>query len=181
MHHERVFHMEINPDAGRPIGDALNAIFTLKGSGVGPGNPISHSLLFSRKGRLVAHDNATVLPTGVSPEAYIAYFRNNSFQEYLTALRKNKKALHDLHMDEKLGGVVASSYRFKHWLITIKNYDADGVSSTGHISTVNTLIVLSPLKNLKIEMLEEMIDELDKACAAELNKFPGSVVPPTSV
>ena len=38
MLHERVFHMEINPDGSRPISDALNAIFTLKGSGVGPGH-----------------------------------------------------------------------------------------------------------------------------------------------
>lgn len=174
----RVFHLDINPGGNPAVTAELNAIFTRKGSGVGAGNPIAYSIMFARSGRLVAHDNATSLPSGVSLESYINYFRNSAFQDYLRALRTNKKALHDLHVDDALGIVVASSYRFRHWLMTVKNYDAEGVSQKGHISTVNTLILLSPLRNLQIDALEQVVEELDEACALAMNKFPDAVKAP---
>jgi hypothetical protein len=114
----------------------------------------------------------------VSIDPYINYFRNRTFLAYLENLRQVKKTLHEVHVDDALGQVIASSYRFKDWLITIKNYDADGVSRQGHISTVNTLVVLSPLRHLSIDSLEQEIDELDQACAQALLKYQNSTKVP---
>ena len=61
--------------------------------------------------------------------------------------------MHDLHVDENLGPVIASSYRFQALVDHNKNYDAEDVAGPEKIGAVNTLIVLSPLKNLHIEVL----------------------------
>jgi hypothetical protein len=175
----RAFRKTINPEKVEPITEVLNGIFTERGSKVGTGHPIAFSVLFARDGRLVARDNAQKVGVHkATTDDYITYFRNSSFQSYLTSLRDNKKKLHDLHLEDDFGPVLASSYRFKSWLLTIKNYDSEGTSRTGNVGAVNTLIVLSPLRDLKIETLEEIIDEMDIACATALMDFPNSLVDP---